>query len=62
MKLISAHWKAAMLVIWSVVAVVELLKANFAFGAFATLVALITLWGILSDRRAHSGTGSIQGR
>jgi hypothetical protein len=44
MKLIRAYWKPALIVVWSVVAVVELLKGNFVFGAFATLAALVTFW------------------
>jgi hypothetical protein len=42
MQFIRTHWKVALAIVWSVVAAVELLKGNWAFGAFATFAAIVT--------------------
>jgi membrane protein YdbS with pleckstrin-like domain len=44
MQFIRTHWKVALAIVWSVVAVVELLKGNWVFGAFSTFVAVVTVW------------------
>jgi hypothetical protein len=52
MKLVRAHWKVALAVVWSAVAVVELAKTNYLFGTFATVAAIITFWDYYRrDRR-----------
>lgn len=43
-KLIREHWKLALAVVWSVVAVVELVKGDYLFAAVATIFAVITFW------------------
>lgn len=42
MKLLREYWKLALAVVWSVVAVVELVKSDCSFAAVATIFAVIT--------------------
>jgi hypothetical protein len=54
MKFIREHWRMPVAAVWSVVAVVELVKEDYWFGAVATLFAIAAWDSYRRDRRSRA--------
>jgi len=54
MKLIREHWRMPVAVVWSVVAVVELLKEDYRFAAVATVISIAAWDSYRRDRRSRA--------